>query len=72
MIGAKAQPTNTLLPVIARQKNVSIRTGAWVRRIQHEHSKAVGVVYIDDTGAEVFQPADVVVLASWTINNTRM
>jgi gluconate 2-dehydrogenase alpha chain len=72
MIGSKAQPTNTLMPVIARQKNVSIRTGAWVRRVLHQEGKAVGVVYIDSTGTEVFQPADVVLLASWTINNTRL
>jgi gluconate 2-dehydrogenase alpha chain len=38
MVGAKAQPTNTLLPVIQKRKNVSIRTRSWVRRIVHESS----------------------------------
>ena len=40
MIGAKAQPTNTLLPVIQKRKNVSIRTGAWVRRIVHDTTQS--------------------------------
>ena len=76
MIGAKAQPTNVLMPVIERHKNVSIRTGASVRRIEHEgtanRGRARGVTYIDSTGEEVFQPAEVVILASWTLNNTRL
>ncbi len=72
MVGAKAQPTNTLLPVIARQKSVSIRTGATVRRVRHKGGHATGLVYVDANGAEYFQPADLVVLSSWTLNNTRL
>ncbi|HYL63953.1 MAG TPA: GMC family oxidoreductase [Candidatus Methylomirabilis sp.] len=76
MIGAKAQPTNTLLPVIAKQKNVSIRPGANVRRIVREKSqktgKVSGIRFIDASGQEFFQPADLVFLASWTLNNTRL
>ena len=76
MIGAKSQPTNTLLPVIEKHKNVSIRTGAWVRRIVHDAAEnkgsARGVIYIDANGQEVFQPAELLFLASWTLNNTRL
>jgi gluconate 2-dehydrogenase alpha chain len=76
MIGAKAQPTNTLLPVIQKQKNVSIRTGASVRRIvldtTQSGGRARGVSYMDASGEEVFQPAEIVFLASWTLNNTRL
>jgi gluconate 2-dehydrogenase alpha chain len=72
MVGAKAQPTNTLLPVIARQKSVSIRTGANVRRILHQDGKATGIQYRDDSGEDIIQPADLVVLASWTLNNSRL
>lgn len=76
MIGAKSQPTNTLLPVIAKRKNVSIRAGANVRRIVHEasqkNSKLRGVTYVDSMGQEAFQPADLIFLASWTLNNTRL
>jgi gluconate 2-dehydrogenase alpha chain len=72
MIGAKAQPTNTLLPVLARRANFRIETGAWVRRVEHETRQARGVVYRNSAGEEVFQPAGIVVLASWTLNNTRL
>jgi gluconate 2-dehydrogenase alpha chain len=72
MIGAKAQPTNTLLPVVSRRKNFEIRTGCWVRRIQASGRRATGVTYVDASGEEIFQPAGVVFLASWTLNNTRL
>jgi gluconate 2-dehydrogenase alpha chain len=76
MIGAKTQPSNTLLPVIAKRKNVSIRPNATVRRIERDPSQkngnARGVTYIDAAGQELFQPADLIFLASWTLNNTRL
>src|SRR3984893_559294 len=75
MIGAKAQPTNTLMPVIAKHKNVSVRNGAWVRRVVFDKTggnvKSRGVTYVE-AGQEVFQPADLVVLASWALHNTRL
>jgi gluconate 2-dehydrogenase alpha chain len=76
MIGAKAQPSNVLLPVVQKRKSVSIRTGTSVRRIRHDTTKdsgkARGVTYIDDAGEEVFQPADLVILASWTLSNNHL
>jgi gluconate 2-dehydrogenase alpha chain len=77
MIGAKAQPTTVLLPVIRRHKNVSIRTGAWVRRILQDGSptkgQARGVTYVDEfSGEEIFQPARLVFLASFILNNSRL
>lgn len=72
MIGAKAQPTNTLMPVLTRRNNFEMRTGAWVRRIVAEGAHVRGVRYADSRGNEVFQPADLVFLASWTLNNTRL
>jgi len=75
MIGAKAQPTNLLLPVIQKHKNVSIRTGAWVRRISHDgesNGRVRGVTYVDASGEEVFQPAQLVFLASFILNNPRL
>ena len=75
MVGAKAQPTNLLLPIIQKRKSVSLRTGAWVRRVLFEatpKSVARGVTYVDASGEEIFQPAALVFLASWTFNNTRL
>src|SRR6202011_2041024 len=69
MIGAKAQPTNTLLPLLARRRNFELRTRSWVRRIvagkDARDSRARGVTYVDASGQECFQPADMVFLASW-------
>jgi gluconate 2-dehydrogenase alpha chain len=75
MVGAKAQPTNLLLPIIQKRRNVVLRTEAWVRRIFFDSGskpKARGVTYIDATGEEFFQPASLVFLSSWTFNNTRL
>lgn len=72
MIGAKAQPTNTLLPVLVKHNNFTLRPGCWVRRVLQRDGKADGVTYLDEHGAEIHQPADVVILASWTLNNTRL
>jgi gluconate 2-dehydrogenase alpha chain len=72
MIGAKAQPTNTLLPVLAKRKNFTLRTGSWVRRIVHKDGRASGVQFTDASGEEFFQPAATVILASFTLNNVRL
>jgi gluconate 2-dehydrogenase alpha chain len=76
MVEAKAQPSNTLLPVIAKHKNVVIRARSSVRRIvcdrtaKGQHAK--GVTYVNGDGEEIFQPAELVILSSWTLNNTRL
>ena len=72
MIGAKAQPTNVLMPVLHGRKNFALRTGCSVRRIQHADGKAQGLLYRDASGAEIFQPAGIVIVASWTLNNARL
>ena len=72
MVGAKAQPTNVLLPVLQRRKRFELRTEAWARRIVHEGGQATGVMYTDSKGKEFEQPASMVVLASWTLNNVRL
>jgi gluconate 2-dehydrogenase alpha chain len=75
MVGAKAQPTTLLIPIIQKHQNVTLRTGAWVRRIRFDSApkpQAHGVAYVDSTGEEIFQPASLVFLSSWTFNNTRL
>jgi gluconate 2-dehydrogenase alpha chain len=72
MIGAKAQPTNTLMPVLRKKKNFTLRNNSWVRKILHRNGQAEGVVYMDEAGAETFQPASVVVLSAWTLHNVRL
>ena len=72
MIGAKAQPTNTLLPLLANQKKFTLRAGSQVRRVLVKDGQATGVTYTDTAGNEFEQPARVVVMSSWTLNNSRL
>jgi gluconate 2-dehydrogenase alpha chain len=72
MIGAKAQPTNVLMPVLAKHKNFTLRTGCSVRRVVHRDGRAEGLTYLDAAGTETLQPASIVIVASWTLNNARL
>ena len=72
MVGAKASPSSALLPVLEKTKNFKVRTGSRVRRVVHRDGKAVGVSYVDDAGKEFMQPADVVMLSAWALNNARL
>jgi len=72
MIGAKSQPTNTLLPVLQHRKTFELRTHAWVRRIVHKNGRATGVEYTDRAGKQFFQPAATVVVSTFTLNNVRL
>ncbi len=72
MIGAKAQPTNLLMPLLAKRKNFTLRTGCSVRRVIHRDGRAEGLSYLDANGEEMRQPATIVILASWTLNNSRL
>jgi gluconate 2-dehydrogenase alpha chain len=72
MIGAKAQPTNLLMPVLQKRKTFSLRTGCNVRRVVHANGKAEGLSYLDASGEEILQPAGIVIVASWTLNNARL
>jgi gluconate 2-dehydrogenase alpha chain len=69
MVGAKATPSTTMLPILRTRKNATLRINSWVRRVVHRDGKAQGVAYQDAAGKEVMQPADVVVLSSWSMNN---
>ncbi len=72
MIGAKAQPTNTIMPVLSTRNNFVLRNNCWVRKIVHRNGRAEGVMYMDENGEETFQPAEVVVLSAWTPNSVRL
>src|SRR6202034_4780744 len=72
MIGAKAQPTNTIMPVLTGRNNFLLRNNCWVRKIVHRDGRAEGVVYMDENGEETMQPAELVVLSAWTPNIVRL
>ncbi|MFG6115716.1 GMC family oxidoreductase [Halobacillus sp. MO56] len=71
--GAKTSPNVTVIPTAKKTGNFELRTHANVTEILYDGSKATGVKYVDlQTGEEFIQPADVVVLTSYVMNNTRL
>ena len=72
-IGALANPLALQWPR-ARKSGVDLRHNAYVTRLETDASgsKATGAVYLDETGQENFQPADIVISACHTIWNARL
>lgn len=71
---AKASPQTVLLPVLQKDPNFTLRTQCHVLRIDLDASgrHATGVTYVDGTGQEVHQPAGLVVVGAYALNNVRL
>ena len=71
---AKASPQTTLLPTLLKHPNFQLRTQSQVLRINLDSSgkHATGVTYLDAQGRTRFQPAELVVLCAFQLNNTRL
>src|SRR5699024_215305 len=70
--GAKADPTVTVIPVAQETGNFDLRTHSNVTEVLYDGEKVSGVIYVDtQTGEKFEQPADVVVLTSYVLNNVR-
>jgi gluconate 2-dehydrogenase alpha chain len=71
---SKASPQTTLLPVLVRKSNFSARDNSEVTRINTDRSgkRATGVTFVDTAGEEWEQPADLVILAAYTIFNVQL
>ncbi|MET0499429.1 MAG: GMC family oxidoreductase [Steroidobacteraceae bacterium] len=71
---SKASPQTTILPILAKRANLEVRTNSYVTRILRDSSgkRATGVLYIDEHGREVEQPADMVVLCAFQMHNVRL
>ncbi|MDQ0221297.1 GMC family oxidoreductase [Peribacillus cavernae] len=71
--GAKASPIVTVIPVAKKTGKFDVRTHSVVRRVIHTDGKASGVLYVDTrTGEEYIQPADVVVVSAYQMNNIKL
>ncbi|MDB5860382.1 MAG: hypothetical protein JWQ76_4071 [Ramlibacter sp.] len=70
---SKGSPQTTILPALYRMPNFTLRTQSHVTRIKLDSAgkRAIGVTYVDAAGTEVFQPAALVILASFQPNNVR-
>jgi gluconate 2-dehydrogenase alpha chain len=71
---SKASPQTTLLPVLVRKKNFRALDNSEVTRINTDAAgkRATGVTFIDKDGVEWEQPADLVILAAYTIFNVQL
>jgi gluconate 2-dehydrogenase alpha chain len=66
---SKASPQTTILPALIRKSNFSALDNSEVIRINLDASgkRATGVTFVDTSGNEWEQPADLVVLSAYTI-----
>jgi gluconate 2-dehydrogenase alpha chain len=71
---SKATPQTTILPVLLRNPNFESRTESEVTRINLNRSGkwATGVTYVDSSGAEWEQPADLVILCAFQLFNVQL
>ena len=71
---SKASPQTTILPVLVRKSNFLIRDECEVTRINTDPSgkRATGVTFVDSSGKEWEQPADLVILSAYTIFNVQL
>ncbi|MGN6390449.1 MAG: GMC family oxidoreductase, partial [Burkholderiaceae bacterium] len=71
---AKSSPQTILLPVLLKDKNFTLRTQCHVLRINvdKQSGQATGVTYVNGEGQEFEQPARMVILGGFALNNVRM
>jgi gluconate 2-dehydrogenase alpha chain len=71
---SKASPQTTILPALFQLPNFELRTQSHVTKINVDSTgkRATGVTYVDPTGREIIQPADLVILSSFQVNNARL
>lgn len=71
---SKSSPNACVLPALMQRSNFSVVTEAEVTKINLTSDKkmATGVTFIDSNGDTGEQPADIVVSATFTLDNTRL
>ena len=73
-MGAKGSPQTAVLPGLMKSPNFELRTLCNVTRINldSEKKRAVSVTYVDSRGREFEQPAELILLTSYVLNNARL
>jgi len=71
---SKATPQTTVLPVLLRSPNFEARTECEVMRINLDNTgkRATGVTYVNSSGEELEQPADLVLLCAFQLFNVQL
>jgi gluconate 2-dehydrogenase alpha chain len=73
-MGAKASLQTTLLPQLRKNPKFELRTNSHVLRVNLDSSgkRAVSVTYLDGKGEEQTQPADMIYVTAFALNNVRL
>jgi gluconate 2-dehydrogenase alpha chain len=71
---SKASPIINVLPALIRKPNFTAKTNPEVLRVTLDNTgtKATGIIYVDSSGEEWEQPAEIVVVAAFTFENVRL
>ena len=71
---SKASAIIAVIPALIRKSNFTARTNSEVLRVTRDASgkRATGVVFVDTSGEEWEQPADLVIVAAFTFENVRL
>jgi gluconate 2-dehydrogenase alpha chain len=71
---SKASPQTTILPYLMAKPNFELRTDSEVLKVETtpDGKHATGVTYVDSSGQEYFQPADIVILSAYVLHNVRL
>ena len=71
---SKASAQTTILPVLMRKPNFTLRTESEVIKINLDSTgkRAVSVTYVDAAGQEFEQPAELILLTAYILHNVRL
>lgn len=71
---SKSSPQTCVLGAVKRMPNFSYKANSEVVRVElaSDRKTATGVTYVDASGKEIFQPADLVVLAAYQMHNVHL
>ena len=71
---SKASPQTTVLPYLLQKSNFALKTECEVLRIEltQDKKRATGVTYVTSAGEEFFQPAEMVFIGAYILQNVRL
>ncbi len=71
---SKASPQTSVLPVLMRKRNFEARSECEVLKVNLDRSgkRATGVTYVDSSGRQWEQPAELVLICAFAFNNVHM
>lgn len=71
---SKASAQTTILPVLMRKPNFTLKTESEVVRLNRsaDGKRVVSATYVDASGQEFEQPADLVILCAYILHNVRL